>query len=60
MSKKHYVLIARALREARLEVGDEAINVVAAKLATIFAADNPNFRTETFVHATRLLPGGRA
>lgn len=59
MTKKDYILIADALREARdgtvfwSGAPDEVINLVANRIADKLQADNPRFDRKRFLEATR-------
>ena len=60
MTRKDYVLIAEAMREARLWIADQTPNAVAAwmiavkALATALHRDNPRFDRERFYAACGL------
>lgn len=55
MSRKHYEQIAAEIAEARnlrIDTGERvAIDIVAARLANVFAADNPRFDRGRFLAA---------
>lgn len=58
MTKKDYQAIARAIHATRFEAesamstaGVQATMVIAERLATVLAADNPRFDRERFIEA---------
>lgn len=62
MTRKNYQLFAKILRDARAELADQAqvggdaffaIDTIERKMIAEFAADNPNFKPETFKAAAR-------
>lgn len=54
-TRQHYVAIATVLKQARTQhpAAASALDMVASKLADVFAQDNPNFRPDQFLKATR-------
>jgi hypothetical protein len=55
MSRKHYVEVARIVREAAY-LDDEARACLVADLVTFFAHDNPHFSPSRFRTASEPLP----
>ena len=56
LTKKHYEMVARQIRDTRAEYHfnlevTEALGLLTEKLANNFAEDNPRFRRKMFLNA---------
>ncbi|MBM4075814.1 MAG: hypothetical protein FJ267_09245 [Planctomycetes bacterium] len=56
-TRQHYQALAAVIKKARQHHpggnADSALDMIAGELAQLFARDNPNFRADQFVNATK-------
>jgi hypothetical protein len=56
-TRQHYQAVANVIKKARhMHTSSDAtaaLNMVVTEMADMFAADNPNFRKDQFINATK-------